>query len=302
MSNTVFITKLPLVESNQELEKIKKLYPNYDPYFITSGCIKERREIFDKLWNSYKPYADSNFLSEIKHNFHQRSWEMYIGNVLLKLEMDIQSQNEGPDFVINKTSYIECVAPTKGDPSKTNSVPEMFIATTPEKMCVQDVPVDKIILRITQSIKYKSLEQYKNWKNKKWFDLKMPFVIAINIGDLGHVDDSSMPNTIKALFGFQFMRININTKKTDFTHRNVIEKTEKKPVPVNYFACPDFDFISGVLFSDKNILNHPKIIGDDCIFVNNPFAKNPINKSFGNLFKNWVASKDDAGINLKKNY
>ncbi len=97
MSETIFTIELPCVENNEELEKVKQRYRKYDPYFIASGCCKERREIFDKLWSNYKSYADSHFLSQIKTNFHQRSWEMYVGNVLLEKGLNIQcvAKNEG---------------------------------------------------------------------------------------------------------------------------------------------------------------------------------------------------------------
>ena len=178
----------------------------------------------------------------------------------------------------------------------------MFVATTPEEIRVQDVPVDKMILRITGVIKDKALDQYENWKSKKWFDSKKPFVIAVNTGDLSHVEDPSMPNVLKALFGFQFMQINIKTGATNFSHRDKVEKSNKEPVPVNYFINNDFSFVSGVLFSDKSVLNHPENIGEDCIFVDNPFADNPVDESFIKLFKNWTASKENDKISLKKNY
>ncbi len=302
MQDTIFTIRLPSIKTNKELKKVKELYQQYDPYFIASGCFKERRERFDKLWVKYKPYADRHFLNQIRTNFHQRSWEMYVGNVFLKNGLTIQSQNEGPDFIINKIAYIECVAPTKGDPAKPDSVPEMFIATMPEEIRVQNVPVDKMILRITQAVKDKALNQYKNWKSKKWFDFKMPFIIAINTNDLKYGDDSDIPNVLKALFGLQFRQINIKTGATNFLHRNKIDKSNNKSVPVNYFINEDFNFVSGILFSDKSVLNHPENIGEDCLFVNNPFAKNPINKSFIKLFKNWTASKVDDEIILKRNY
>ena len=216
--------------------------------------------------------------------------------------LTVCAKNEGPDFVIDKTTYVECVAPTKGDPTKSDSVPEMFVATTPEEIRVQDVPVDKMILRITQAIKDKALDQYENWKSKKWFDSKTPFIIAVNTGDLAHVEDPNMPNALKALFGFQFMQINIKTGATNFSHRDKVEKSNNEPVPVNYFVTENFSFVSGVLFSDKTVLNHPEKIGEDCIFVNNPFADNPIDESFVKLFKNWTASKENVKINLEKNY
>ena len=92
---------------------------------------------------------------------------MYVGNVFLENGLIMQSNNEGPDFVIDKIAYVECVAPTKGDPNKPDSVPEMFVATTPEDIRVQDVPIDKMILRITQVTKDKALDQYENWKSNR---------------------------------------------------------------------------------------------------------------------------------------
>lgn len=302
ITDTLFEVELPLVRTNDELEKVKELYPKYDSYFIASGCIKERREQFDKLWVNYKTYADRHFLNQIRTNFHQRSWEMYVGNVLLDKGLTIQSKNEGPDFVVGKNAYIECVAPTKGCPTKPDSVPEMFVASTPKEILSQDVSIDKMILRITQAIKDKALDQYIKWRSRRWFSNDIPFVIAVNTGDSGYAEDLSMPNVLKALFGFQFMQINIYTGAKKYSHRDIVCKSNNEPVPVNYFVNEDFSFVSGVLFSDKTVLDHPKEIGEDCVFVNNPFAKNRIEKSFAELFKSWTASKEDDKISLKKNF
>jgi len=302
MKDSLFTVELPLIKTPEELERIKTVHSDCDPYFIASGCIKERRELFEKLWKKFEPYADRHFKTQIKTNFHQRSWEMYMGNVLLMKNLSIKSQNEGSDFIVNNKIYIECVAPTKGDPCKSNSVPEMFLAEAPEEMHAQDVPVDKMILRITQAIKDKALDQYENWKSKNWFEQDFSFVIAINTGDLEYPEDSSMPNIIKALFGFQFLQINIKNGKTSYSHRNEIEKSNKKPVLVNYFISDSFSFVSGVLFSNKRVLNHPDNIGDDCIFVNNPFANHPVDDSVVKLFKNWNADKNGRGVSLQKNY
>jgi len=300
--DSLFFEELPNVSTNQMLDIVKAHYPAIDPYYLASACTEERKRKFDVLWKNFMPYADRHFRSQAKTNFHQRTWEMYVGNILLEKKLTIQSQSEGPDFIIDKIGYIECVAPTKGNPTKPDSVPEMFVATTPEEIRVQDVPVDKMILRITGVIKDKALDQYENWKSKKWFDSKIPFIIAVNTGDLSHVEDPSMPNVLKALFGFQFMQINIKTDATNFSHRDKVDKSNNESVPVNYFINKDFSFVSGVLFSDKSVLNHPENIGEDCIFVNNPFANNLVDQSFVKLFKNWTASKENDKISLKKNY
>ena len=266
MNNSLFTIELPFVSTNEELEKVQAMYSEYDPYFIASGCIKERREKIDKLWQKFKPYTDKHFLEEIKKNFHQRSWEMYIGNVLLSKGLSIKYKNEGPDFIVNDDIYIECVASTRGDPNKPDSVPEMYVARTLEEIQVRDVPVDKMILRITQAIKDKEL-QYEKWKEKTWFNQKVSFVIAINTGDLMYPQDRSIIR--QALFGLKTV------------------KKQKSEVPVDYFRSEKYNFVSGVLFSYELVINHPDNLGDDCIFVNNPFAKNPVNQDFIKKFRNF---------------
>jgi len=299
MQDTIFTVELPLVEINEELEKAKGLYPQYDSYFIVSGCCKERREKFDKLWAKYKPYADRHFIQQAKISFHQRSWEMYMANVLLEKGFKISSQDEGPDFIVNDKIYLECIAPTKGDPGKPDSVPPMYVATKSSEIVAQDVPVDKMILRITQSLKDKALDQYEKWKNKQWFDEKKPFIIAINTGELEYPQVYlGIPLVIKALFGLQYLQISQNGEQS-FSWRNKIDKGDG--VPVTYFADDDFKFVSGVVFSDKTVLNHPEIIGEDCIFINNPHANYPVSEDFSK-FKNWKAIKNKEDITLQKNY
>jgi len=111
-----------------------------------------------------------------------------------------------------------------------------------------------------------------------------------------------MPNVIKALFGFQHQQINLKNGKVTYSRRDKIIKSDNGPVSVNYFVNDDYSYVSGILFSDITVLNHPDKIGDDCIFVNNPFADNPVKASFIKLFKNWHTGRTRNGIKLKRNY
>ena len=300
MQDSIFTIELPLISTNSELEDVMKLYSKCDPYFIASGCVKDRKEKFDKLWHKFRLYADTHFLSQVKTNFHQRTWEMYVGNVLLEKNLSIASKNEGPDFVVNDNFYVECIASTKGEAGKPDSVPPMYVAKKTSEIIVQDVPVDKMILRITQALKDKAIDQYEKWKTKVWFDSNKPFIIAINTGDLEYPQDYlGIPLVIKALFGLQFLQINQDGDST-YSWRTEIKKGDG--VPVTYFANENFNFVSGIIYSDKTVLNHPEPIGNDCIFVNNPFAKNEVDDNFIKLFKNWKIERTAAGINLQKNY
>lgn len=303
MNNTLFMVDLPLVETDEEVEKVEQMYPRCDSYFIRSGCDKWSKLLFDKLWENFHPYADSNFLEQAKTDFHQRSWEMYVGNVLLEKEIKIESKDEGPDFVTGEQIYIECAAPTRGDSSSPDSVSEPRVAKKPEEVVAQDVPVDKMILRITQAISDKA-KQYKGWKNKNWFNPTAPFVIAVNTGGFGHRDDDSMPHMLKALFGVHYLRINTATWEEDYSCRiDVIkENNSHGRVSVDYFLKKDFSFISGVLFSRNLVIDSPESIGGDCFFVNNPFADNPVPQSFPQLFKRWSADRHGDHIRLNRQF
>ena len=95
MESSFFSIDLPLVYTDEELEKVKNMYPNCDTYFIASGCIKERREKFNNLWNQFKTLLDEYkgklFLSKIKQKgqFHENTWEMYVGCLLKKYFSDV---------------------------------------------------------------------------------------------------------------------------------------------------------------------------------------------------------------------
>lgn len=295
MIDSIFTDNFPNSENDDELQKIREKFIDYDPYYIASWCIKDRRNFFDKLWKKFKPYADKNFKKEVKKYFHQRSWEMYLGNILLNKWFQIKSNNEGPDFIINKNIYIECIAPTKGDPQKQDSVPAVFYATTPKEIYAQDVPMDKMILRITQAIKDKAINQYEKWKAKKWFDKDAAFIVAINSWDLEHLQDYlGIPLVIKALFGLDCLQIS-QAGNQSFGWREDIKKWNIT-IPVNYFTSDEFNFVSGVIFSDKNILYYQKK-KDDCVFINNPFARNKIKGDYFPFLNHWQAEIEN-GITL----
>lgn len=295
MTESIFNDNFPNIKNNDELQKIVKKFTKYDPYYIASWCIKDRRIFFDKLWKKFKPYADKNFTKEIKKYFHQRSWEMYLGNILLNKWFQIKSNNEGPDFIIDNNIYIECIAPTKGDQQKQDSVPAVFWATNPKEIYAQDVPTDKMILRITQAIKEKAINQYEKWKTKKWFDKDAIFIVAINSGDLEHIQDYlNIPLVIKALFGLDCLQIS-QAWNQSFAWREDIKKWDIT-IPVNYFTSNEFNFVSGVIFSDKNILYYQEN-KDDCLFVNNPYAKNKIEKDCFYFLDQWNAEIEN-GITL----
>jgi len=284
MNKSIFTDGFPEISTNNELQKIIKEYPKYDSYYIASCCKKERKEIFDSLWQIYQPLADKHFLSDCKKHFHQRTWEMYLGVALIKNGLNISSSEEGPDFVVDKGReneiFIEATACTRGDTK--DAVPAEYLAEKPEEIRVQDVPYDKMLIRLTNSLDSK----YKDFIKKK----EKPYIIAINRSGLGYLDD--IPLILKCLFGlgFQsFQMINGKFFNTGWEMKKIVFKESGAKVPISFFEEEEHNIISAVIYSEKSVLNCPKEIGSDCILVHNPKAKLPIDPKIFSFFRQYKA-------------
>lgn len=48
------------------------------------------RRLTEELWELYEPYADAEFLTEIRTNFESRFWEMYLAVTLISAERQRQ--------------------------------------------------------------------------------------------------------------------------------------------------------------------------------------------------------------------
>lgn len=113
------------------------------------------RKFIEELWKKYKPHADSHFRDQLSRNFKERFWEMYLGCSLMKMGLDISSNDYGPDIkttIDGKTVWFEAIAP---GPGKGKDV-------VPEMPSNGSFPQHKIILRFTSAIwdKYQKLEKY----------------------------------------------------------------------------------------------------------------------------------------------
>ena len=300
MNKSIFTDDFPEISTDKELQKIIKKFPEYDHYYIASGCIKERKVMFDSLWQIYQPLADKNFLSDCKKNFHQRAWEMYLGVALIKNGLDISSSGKGPDFVVNKGKeneiFIEATACKRGDTK--DAVPEEYFAEKPEEIRVLDVPYDRMLIRLTNSLDYK-YKKYKDFIEKK----EKPYIIAINRANLGHLDD--IPLILKCLFGLGFQSLQmINGKffNAGWERKKTVFKKNSTKVPISFsfFEEEDHNIISAVIYSEKSILNYPKEIGSDCIIVHNPKAKFPIDLKIFSFLRQYKAKYNKDILSIRK--
>lgn len=307
MSESLFTLDLPLVDTDDALEKIKTAHFDCDPYFIASGCIKERRDKFNNLWRQFKSILDESkskiFLSKIKQKgqFHENTWEMYVGCILKKYFSKIftPQKDEGIDFILNKDNtdeiFIEAVACKKGN--SADAVPNMIVAENPEDITVQDVPHDEMLLRLSNSINCKA-DKYKDFIK----DRNKPFIIAVNKGALEHLDPQ-IPLVLKCLFGLgyeHFKKIGDQLVYNGWTRREFIEKKNGEKISMTFFEKNENDFVSAIIYSPDNILNAPQNIGCDCILVHNPKAKNPLDIKTFSFLQQWKAKYVGQGLEIEK--
>jgi len=296
MNKSIFTDDFPVVRSGEELQKIIKKFPEYDPYYITSGCIKKRKELFDSLWQIYQHLADKHFLSDCKKDFHQRVWEMYLGVSLIKNGLDISSSKSGPDFIVNKGReneiFIEATACTRG--TTKDAVPEEYFAEIPEEIRVQDVPYDKMLIRITNSLDYK-YKKYKDFIEEE----EKPYIIAISRSALGYLD--GIPLIFKCLFGLGFQSykmINGKLFNAGWKRKKQLIKESGAKIPISFFEEEEHSIVSAVIYSDRSVLNYPKEIGSDCILVHNPMAKYPVDTKIFSYFKKYKAKYNKEFLSI----
>ncbi len=108
----LFQEQLPESTSNEDLNRLQAQHPTYDRYYLKSATTAHGRAIFEPLYERFAPYADSNFLTEIKTRFHERTWEMYVANIFLTNGYYLESSNMGPDVKLvlsdGRIVWIEC--------------------------------------------------------------------------------------------------------------------------------------------------------------------------------------------------
>lgn len=307
LPDTLFNDALFIQYTQSDIETVKWIHENMDPYYIASWLVPKRKTMFDKLWLPFKPYSDSNFLKEIKTNFNQKTWEMYVANIFIFNEIRIKSHNTWPDIIVPWITYIECVAPTKWDPQKLYSVPNLIrekvvdddwwyyehasFTTTPEK---------EMLLRITSTISYKANIQYKKRQSKSLISDELPFVIAINTSDFEREQSSAIPLIIKALFGFGDLAYSYIDGRVCNPHRTVNEFLDKwfQKVPSKLFLSEEFSHVSAVIRSCDSVVNSPETIWMDCILVHNPNAVNKLDESIFAFLdqRKWIRKWDQFTV------
>ena len=279
----IFKDNFPEARDINELNALHQQYPDLDPSFLSIAAAPQNQEFrneVERYWQTYRPFADNDFITEIRKEFHARFWEMYLTVSLLENNHNVQPQNktEGADVLIknsdSKRVWIEATAAKQG--TGADAVPDI-------KFCVvQSVPEDEMILRLTNAFSDK-YETYQSYTDKQTITEDEPYVIAISKGQNASYPDAEVPLALKFLFGVHYLRIRKKkdgTKVTERTSRRALYKKNGAEVPIQHFLREEYRSISAVIYCDNTFPNHPDQAGSDLYLIHNPLATNPLPENF----------------------
>lgn len=247
----------------------------------------------DRGYNASTPERD-RFIRE----FHSLYWELHTMSMLIELGFELENYErpggKGPDVLVNldgKKIWIECIAPTPG--TGPDAVPEMpFNRIGDKRSTAHSVPIDEITLRITTAFdaKTKKFKEYIDDGIVQPDDVK---IVAINGASawFGNPDfDGLPPLALKCLYGLGQMLIPIDRGDDGvrvLQMKKEIKKSGGDPVPNRFFLLPEYECISGLLYSRANASNYRVPIVDSAYLVPNLFADAPCPEAFLNSFHSY---------------
>jgi type I restriction enzyme S subunit len=261
-----------------------------DEKIIQSMFLKDDKKNIEHMWSLYEPYADKNFLQEVRKDFHPRFWEMYLGFSLINQGVSLEQYDKrqgGPDLLILSDEklkvWLEAVAPTAG--RSANAVPEIEFG---------DIPDEQIKLRYCSVID-KKYKKYYDYTQKKIISEDDCYVIAVNCRAIPSASkEIDIPRIVRCVlpFGNEVIEIDIDSLEVLDVHhqyQGASYNESGSPVSTNIFLNSDYDVISAILFSNVDALNYPNYPGNDFVLIHNPIAKNPLPRGFIELGREyWV--------------
>jgi hypothetical protein len=236
----------------------------------------------EQLWQTYHPWADPHFLTEIRRDFDARFWEMYLTCALREHAAahgyQVECPKPGPDVLIEsdrRRIWVEAIVVTDGDPANPNA-PVEGNRDEPGR-----IPDERILLRYANAIAAK-YRKYLKYRQGGIIAPQDSYIIALNAYPLTfRWAEPEMPRFLKALFPigalqFVFDRRSMQAVETRHEYRAQVTKASKSQVATTVFLDNEFSGISAVLHSYAYACMKPNPLGVDFLIAHNPLAQNPV--------------------------
>jgi len=264
---------------------------------LLGGSCVAAREFAESLWAKYHEFADPHFLTEVRHSFHARLWEMYLTCSLLESAAtrgyDVSCPKPGPDILLEiegQRIWIEAIITTSGASGQPDSVIE------PNPDGSGRIPEEKLVLRYTTAIREKYLK-YQKYLGEGVVKEADAFVIAINGATLPYKwawAENDAPRFLKALYPIGKYQVLLDRRTKAIVGegnepRFRILKANQAEVPTQIFLDERWSAISAVLCSYADAGSYSKPLGVDFELAHNPKARWPIPQGVIPARRSWVA-------------
>jgi hypothetical protein len=287
--NEVMLNKTDIFEADGSDKFFNALKTEGKPRYT------EAKVFTQNLWERTHSYLDSDLANQLRSQFHQRFWEMYLVASLLDAEQELEKgRSEGPDICIKSADlpkiWIEAVTALPG--TGEDAVPKAQLKV------VRSVPSVQIKLRLLNVFDTK-FKQFKKHGEKNLICDDEPYVIAINAAQVpsASLDNDDVPRIVSSLlpFGSPVITINRHTLEvidSSYSYQDSLSKTSGTQIPTTSFLNPEYSGISAIIYSNVDVLNFPEELSHGLLLFHNPLARNPLPLGFLKRgYEYWV--KDD---------
>lgn len=249
------------------------------------GTKADARAFLEHAWNRLGHLVgdrQQHFLAEFRSNFHAKSWELYLLDVLSAASCVIEpGKPEGPDIcatVGGKRVWIEAVVPTPGAPES----PDRVFQRPSGPWAGALYPEAALLVRY-RSVLEEKLKKIDRYLAKGVIATTDAVLIAVNQGAILDSDlhDAEVPAIVKAVFpiGETVMVVtpySAEAPRVEIPPRFSVTKKKGAEVSTTLFLEPRSAAVSGVLFASQVVWNLQKAAENDLSLVHNPQAKTPL--------------------------
>ncbi len=258
--------------------------PELDPIFVhirDHEACAEDREYIEGLWRRFQRFADSHFHDQFQRDFPSRTWEMQLACFLLDNARSVESNDTGPDFIVQmgrRRVWFEAVCPEPGTGALAVAVPTSGV--------FWGRPETAITLRYSTVLRDK-IQARERYLDRAIVQDSDCYVIAISGAklDVALLDESEMPFIVKTLYGVgdRYFEVAISDGAVvggGFHQRpGVAKRTTGATVSSSWFCDESNAGISAVLYQPNHVKNRPEVRGgkpgSDLILVHNALAARP---------------------------
>jgi len=248
-----------------------------------SSPYTEAKIFTQNLWEKTCSYLDSDLANQLRSQFHQRFWEMYLVAALLESEKELEKgRSEGPDICIKSAGlsriWIEAVTVLPG--TGADAVQEAH------SKAARSVPDEQIKLRLLTVFDTK-FKQFEKHREKNLICDDELCIIAINAArvPLARLDNDDVPRIIGSLLPFGKPMVTINRHslevvESSYAYQDSVFKASGTPIATTSFLNPKYSNISAIIYSCVDVFNFPEKLSHELLLFHNPLASNPLPLGF----------------------